>query len=229
MVIGIKKEIFSPFLGVEKSVTGKLWRRRLEDERLVLAFSQKFELPEIVARVIAARGVTLDQCYDFLNPRLKKMLPEPNQLKDMEPAVELIVRAVKENETIAVFGDYDVDGATSSAILVQFFSMMGLNVPVHIPDRQKEGYGPNLPALIKLKEKGASVIITVDCGTTAFEPLEAAARAGLQIIVVDHHVAEPRLPKGSLVINPNRFDETSEHGQLAAVGVTFLLIIAFLF
>ena len=176
--------------------------------------------------MVAARGITLDQGHEFLNPKLKTLLPEPNQLKDMEPAIDLIMRALKEDETIAVFGDYDVDGATSSAILVQFFSMIGKNLPVYIPDRQKEGYGPNLPALMKLKDNGASVIITVDCGTTAFEPLEAAAKAGLKIIVIDHHVAEPRLPKGSLVINPNRFDETSKHGQLAAVGVTFLFITA---
>ncbi|MEE2955278.1 MAG: single-stranded-DNA-specific exonuclease RecJ, partial [Pseudomonadota bacterium] len=118
------------------------------------------------------------------------------------------------------------DGATSSAILVQFFSLIGINIPVYIPDRQKEGYGPNLPALMKLKYDGASVIITVDCGTTAFESLEAATEAGLKVIVIDHHMAEPRLPKGCLVINPNRFDETSKHGQLAAVGVTFLFITA---
>jgi single-stranded-DNA-specific exonuclease len=153
-------------------------------------------------------------------------MPDPAHLIDMAPAVERIIAAINGGETIAVFGDYDVDGATSAALLVRFLSSLGRGVPVYIPDRQKEGYGPNLPALMKLKEEGASVVITVDCGTTAYEPLEAAAAAGLDVIVIDHHVAEARLPAGCLVINPNRVDQTSPCGQLAAVGVTFLVVVA---
>lgn len=215
-----------PFLGVSRSITGKIWQPRETDERLVLALTQKLDLPEIVARVLAARDVGLDDAESFLNPTLKNLLPDPAHLLDMAPAVERIVRAVNAGETIGVLGDYDVDGATSSALLVRFFSALGRKVPVYIPDRQKEGYGPNLPALLKLKEQGASVVITVDCGTTAYEPLEAAVAEGLDIIVVDHHVAEARLPAGCLVVNPNRIDEASSCGQLAAVGVTFLLIVA---
>jgi single-stranded-DNA-specific exonuclease len=215
-----------PFLGVSCSVTGKIWQPRPADDRLVLALTQKLDLPDIVARVLAARDVGLEDAEVFLSPTLRDLLPDPAHLLDMAPAVERIVQAINAGETIGVLGDYDVDGATSSALLVRFFAALGRSVPVYIPDRQKEGYGPNLPALLKLREQGASVIITVDCGTTAYEPLEAAVAEGLDVIVVDHHVAEARLPGGCLVVNPNRIDESSPCGQLAAVGVTFLLIVA---
>ena len=215
-----------PYLGVARSVTGKRWHARPTDERLAVALAQKLALPELVARVLAARDVQLDDAETFLNPTLKALLPDPAQFLDMEPAVARIVAAINDGETIGILGDYDVDGATSSALLVRFFGSLGRSVPVYIPDRQKEGYGPNLPALLKLKQQGSTVVITVDCGTTAYDVLEAAAAAGLDMIVVDHHVAEPRLPKGSLVINPNRMDEVSSCGQLAAVGVAFLLVVA---
>jgi len=220
------EDIDAPFLGVERSVTGKRWQSRLKDERLATALAQRFELHDVVARVLAARDVQLDDAALFLTPTLKNMLPDPAHLIDMQASVERLIRAIRDGETVGVLGDYDVDGATSSALLVKFFAALGQTVPVYIPDRQNEGYGPNLPALLNLKEQGASVVITVDCGTTAYDPLEAAAEAGIEIIVVDHHVAEPRLPAGSLVINPNRADEDSPCGQLAAVGVTFLLLVA---
>src|SRR5579872_7478848 len=129
-------------------------------------------------------------------------------------------------ETIAIFGDYDVDGATSAALLQRFLTACGAHVLVYIPDRQSEGYGPNAPALLRLKERGAKVVVTVDCGATAHAPLSEAAAAGLDVIVADHHVGEPTLPPAFAVVNPNRFDETSPHGVLAAVGVSFLLAIA---
>jgi single-stranded-DNA-specific exonuclease len=191
-----------------------------------MTLSQKLELPELVARVMAARCVELEAAENFLNPTLKALLPDPAHLLDMTPTVERIVAAINGGETIGIFGDYDVDGATAAALLVRFFAALGRVSPVYIPDRQKEGYGPNLPALMKLKEEGASVVITVDCGTTAYEPLEEASAAGLDVIVIDHHVAEARLPAGCLVINPNRVDETSSCGQLSAVGVAFLVVVA---
>ncbi len=213
-------------LGVERSLTGKRWRVRAGDDRAAIAISQKMDLPEIVGRVLAGRGIGLAEADSFLNPTLRDALPDPSHLRDMDAAVERLVRALNDGETIAVFGDYDVDGATSAALLVRFFSGLGRQVPVYIPDRQKEGYGPNIEALRALKAEGASVVITVDCGTTAYAPLEQAVADGLDIIVVDHHVAESRLPAGCLVVNPNRADEQSEFGQLAAVGVTFLLVVA---
>lgn len=214
------------FLGVEHSVRGKRWRDRLADERAALALSQQTGLPEIVGRVLVARGVAAEDVDGFLNPSLRSLLPDPSHLRDMDVAVERLVRAITNGETVAVFGDYDVDGATSSALLVRYFAALGRETPVYIPDRQSEGYGPNAPALRKLKQAGASVVVTVDCGTTAFDALSAAAEDGLDVIVLDHHVAEPRLPAAHAVVNPNRLDETSAHGELAAVGVTFLLVVA---
>ncbi len=214
------------FLGVERSVTGKRWRSRLNDDRTALALAQQFDLPEIVARVLAARGVGPDDAELFLTPTLRALLPDPAHLIDMDRAVARIVAAINAGETIGILGDYDVDGATSSALLIRFFAALGRQAPVYIPDRQAEGYGPNLPALLKLKEEGCSLVVTVDCGTTAYDPLEAAVDSGLDIVVVDHHVAEARLPVGCIVVNPNRADETSSCGNLAAVGVCFLLIVA---
>lgn len=214
------------FLGVDRSIAGKRWRDRLGDERAAVTLAQKFGLPEIIGRVLAARDVAPEDVETFLNPTLKALLPDPSHLLGMDDAVDRLVRAINGGETVAVFGDYDVDGATSAALLVRFFTALGRRTPVYIPDRISEGYGPNLPALTKLKEDGASVVITVDCGTTAIDALQGAADAGIDVIVLDHHVAEPRLPPACAVVNPNRLDETSPHGQLAAVGVTFLLVVA---
>src|SRR5262245_46163644 len=212
-----------PILGVERSVCGRRWVPRGGDDRLGLALAQRLSVPEIVGRMMASRGVDLDSAASFLNPMLRDLLPDPSRLRDMEVATDRLARAIKAGESIAVFGDYDVDGATSSALLHRFFAAIGVPLQIYIPDRMTEGYGPNLPALLKLKEAGVRVIITVDCGTTAFAPLEGAAKAGLDLIVVDHHTAELGLPAAAAVINPNRLDDTSGVGQLAAVGVTFLL------
>ena len=214
------------FLGVSQSLNGRRWVLRPSDERTALALSQRLGLPEVAGRVLAGRGVGLDEAEDFLNPTLKNLLPDPSSLQDMDVAVARLVRAVREGQTIGVFGDYDVDGATSTAVLVRFFSSLGLRVLTHIPDRQAEGYGPNLAALKSLKERGAGVVITVDCGITAFVPLEEAEKAGVEVIVVDHHEAEPKLPASLAAVNPNRLDDTSGQGHLAAVGVTFLLVVA---
>ena len=214
------------FLDVARSATGRRWRARLADDRAGLALAQQAGLPEIVARVLAGRGVAADGVDSFLDPTLREALPDPSQLLDMDRAVERLVRAITGGETIGVFGDYDVDGATSAALIVRFLESLGRAVPVYVPDRVKEGYGPNTAGLLRLREEGASVVVTVDCGTTAHRPLAEIAETGLDVIVVDHHVAEPHLPTAWAVVNPNRIDETSPHGQLAAVGVTFLLIVA---
>lgn len=213
------------FLGVAASLTGRRWRLRAGDERQALAIAQRLEVPEIVARVLAARGVGLDQAPGFLSPTLRDGLPDPSHLKDMDAACERLASAVMQGERIAVFGDYDVDGATSSALLARYVAAVGGRLRVYIPDRIKEGYGPNAPALLKLKDEGVSVVVTVDCGTGAFEALAAAADAGLDVIVVDHHEAEERLPRAAAIVNPNRLDDDSPHGQLAAVGVAFLLVV----
>ena len=213
-------------LDVRSSVLGKKWAFSATDERLALGISQSFGLPEILGRLLVARGVRFDDVEGFLNPALKTQLPDPSTLQDMDKAAERIADAIVKKQKVAVFGDYDVDGATSSALLRRFFKSVGADLRIYIPDRITEGYGPNAPALLKLKEEGIDVVITVDCGATAFDALETGTAAGLDIVVLDHHRAEARLPSAYAVVNPNRLDDNSGQGQLAAVGVSFLAIVA---
>ena len=213
------------FLGVERSLTGRRWAARLADERAALAIAQRHGLPDAICRLLAARDIGLEAVPDFLDPTLRKFLPDPSHLKDMDAAIARLVVAVQKGEKIVVFGDYDVDGATSSALLLRFFRAVGGNIGVYIPDRRKEGYGPNATALLRIKEEGASVVVTVDCGITAFEPLAEARRAGLDLIVIDHHMAEIALPEAVAVVDPNRVDDDSPHKHMAAVGVAFLLAV----
>ncbi len=213
------------FLGVERSVSGRRWRSRLADTRAALALAQRLDAPEIIGRVLAARGVAADDAEGFLNPTLKALLPDPSSLTDMDIAVDRLVRAIKDGETIALFGDYDVDGATAAALLKRYLDAVGATARIYVPDRLSEGYGPNAPALLRLKAEGAGVVVTLDCGVTAFAPLAAAAKAGIDVIVVDHHIAEPRLPEAHAVVDPNRLDDSSECGALAAVGVAFLVVV----
>src|SRR3954462_10888754 len=215
-----------PFLGIERSVCGRAWGVRPCDDNTALLIAQRLGLPEIVGRLLATRGVGLAEAPSFLAPRLREQLPDPAHLRDMAPAVGRLVRAIRDGEPIVVFGDYDVDGATSAALLLRFFAAVGAQASVYVPDRMREGYGPNAPALLRLKAEGAAVVVTVDCGATAHEPLAAAAEAGLDVIVIDHHVTEPLLPPALALVNPNRLDEESPHGVLAAVGVAFLLVVA---
>ncbi|MBT4709960.1 MAG: single-stranded-DNA-specific exonuclease RecJ [Alphaproteobacteria bacterium] len=213
-------------LGVEKSATGRRWVPREFDDRTAQALAQRLGLPEALGRVLAARGVGLDDAEDYLEPTLRTALPDPSDFHDMDVAADRLVAAIQSAETIAIFGDYDVDGATSAALLSRLFSSVGGVVRTYIPDRITEGYGPNGPAMVQLAKDGAQVVVTVDCGVSAFEALDAAADAGLDVIVVDHHAAEAKLPRALGVINPNRLDETGEFGALAAVGVAFLLAVA---
>ncbi len=214
------------FLGVDQSLRGKRWIARPSDERLAVSLAQRLGVPEIIGRVLSARGVGLEEADDFLNPTLKRLLPNPSVLKDMNLGAGRLADAVMGREQVAIFGDYDVDGATSSALLARLLAAAGGECRIYIPDRLSEGYGPNEPALLGLKEDGVSLVVTVDCGIAAHAPLAAAAEAGLDVIVVDHHVAEAELPRATAVINPNRLDESGELGQLAAVGVSFLLAVA---
>ncbi len=220
---------------VARSFTGKRWKQRLADERLGLALSQRLGCPEIIGRLLAARGIGPDEAALYLAPTLREQLPDPSHLVDMNKAVERISRAIRTGETIAIFGDYDVDGATSSALLRRYLRACGQEPLIYIPDRLLEGYGPNGPALLGLGDQGAQVVITVDCGISAHEPFERVreyneeyrkGNSPLDVIVIDHHQAEPKLPFAHAIVNPNRLDETSEHGQMAAVGVAYLLVVA---
>ena len=214
------------FLGVDESLGGKRWFARPCDERVAMSLAQRLGVPEIIGRVLSARGVPLEEADDYLSPTLKHLLPDPSVLKDMDLGAGRLAGAVAGGEKVAVFGDYDVDGATSAALLARLLAAAGGLCRIYIPDRLEEGYGPNQAALLGLKEDGVSVVVTVDCGIAAHAPLAAAADAGLDVIVVDHHAAESELPRATAVINPNRLDESGELGQLAAVGVAFLLAVA---
>ena len=212
-------------LGVERSLTGRRWRARSGDDRLALALAQRLQVPEIVGRVLAGRGVPLEDAETYLNPTLRALLPDPSDLPDMDVAAARIVQAIRQAEPVAVFGDYDVDGATSAALLQRFFRSVGADLRIYIPDRLREGYGPNAPALRRLAADGIRLVVTVDCGTLAHVALAEAADAGLDVVVLDHHLAEPALPKAAAVVNPNRIDRPSPYRQLAAVGVVFLLVV----
>jgi single-stranded-DNA-specific exonuclease len=179
-----------------------------------------------LGRVLAGRGIGLDGVPAFITPKLRDALPDPSHLLDLDVAVERLADAVQANERIGLLGDYDVDGATSVAVLARYLAAVGASSAIDIPDRLREGYGPNTHALERLAERGCRLVVTLDSGTTAFEPLAAAAVHGQQIIVVDHHVAQAELPTALAVINPNRRDQVSPVGELAAVGVTFLLVVA---
>jgi len=216
------------FLNVEISFSNRRWQARAYDERQALALSQRYALPDLLARSLSARGLDVETAPLFLEPRLRELMPDPSRLKDMDKAVARLIAALQAGEAIAVFGDYDVDGATSSALLVRFARALGVSVRIYIPDRLTEGYGPNADAMRRLAEEGIKLVLCVDCGITAHEPLKAAKEAGLDVIVLDHHTATPDLPMAVAVVNPNRLDEslTEELGTLAAVGVTYLFVVA---
>jgi single-stranded-DNA-specific exonuclease len=216
------------FLGVERSATGRAWRDRL-DERgsaRALAIAQRHDLPELLARILAGRGVEVEDAAAFLDPTVRELMPDPNLLASMPAAAARIADAMQRGETIAIFGDYDVDGATSAATLARFLRHGGVTPLIHIPDRIFEGYGPNVEAIRGLAARGATLLVTVDCGTTSHEPLAEARRLGLEAIVIDHHLADEALPAALAVVNPNRLDDLSKLGHLAAVGLVFMTVVA---
>lgn len=212
-------------MNVTNSLSGKRWVTSHGDARTASALMQRFGVPDIVGQVMAARGITIENAPDFLEPTLRNLLPDPFHLKDMEKACTRMAKALMAGEKCVVFGDYDVDGATSSALILRYAAALGKKVDVYIPDRLAEGYGPNVKAMQMLAASGNKLILTVDCGITAHEPIKTAMEAGADVIVLDHHVAEPALPAAYAVVNPNRLDETSPHRNLAAVGVTFLFLV----
>lgn len=216
----------SPFLGVDNSLTGRVWRIRQADERLAEALQQRFSLSDTLARSMAARGVTLESAADYLDPTLRALMPDPSRFKDMDKAAARLATAIKAKEAVTIFGDYDVDGGTSSALLLRFLRACGGEAALYIPDRMTEGYGPNAAAMEKIAAQGAKLVICVDCGTTAHEPLTRASALGLDVIVLDHHAAEPALPPCHALVNPNRLDEEGAFGYLCAAGVAFLFIVA---
>ncbi|MGE8941515.1 single-stranded-DNA-specific exonuclease RecJ [Leptospira interrogans] len=218
----------SPFLGVSQSARGFIWRERLEPPMrgLASAISQRYDLPELLGRVLAARGIKLEEVPTVLDPTIKALMPDPSVLRDMDKAAARLADAIIARQSIAVFGDYDVDGACSSALMHRFLAAHDLGCRVYIPDRLFEGYGPNPTAIESLVKDGAQLIVTVDCGTTSFEPLAHARKLGCDVVVIDHHQADERLPDAQAVVNPNRQDDLSNLGQLCAAGVTFMVLVA---
>ena len=208
------------------SVLGKKWYLQDSNERTALDLSQRFDLSLPIAEILTTRGVTFETAASYLAPTLRSLMPDPSHLKDCNQAVSRIMQALHQKEKICIFADYDVDGATSSALWRRYFRDIGCATSLYIPDRIDEGYGPNSQAMELLKKQGIQLVIMVDCGTTSFDPLETARQCGLDVIVVDHHTAQPLLPPCVALVNPNRLDETSPLTTLCAAGVSFMVIAA---
>lgn len=216
------------FFDVQKSVCGRAWRDRLDERATARALSmtQRHGVSELLGRILAGRNVEVDEVELFLDPTVKRLMPDPDTLTDMPRAATRIADAVERREQIAIFGDYDVDGAASAAVLAKFLRHAGNEPLIHIPDRLFEGYGPNTEAIRALAEKGTRLLVTVDCGTTSIEPLARAKELGLDVVVIDHHQADEVLPPADALVNPNRLDDLSGLNYLAACGLVFMTVVA---
>lgn len=212
------------FLGVARSLSGRAWRWRPADPDLVRRHQLSLGLSEPLARALAARGVAAEMGETYLKPTLRALFPDPATFQDMERAAEILVDALETGRPTVVFSDYDVDGATSAALLIRWFRAMGRELPIYIPDRMTEGYGPSPAAFRRLKADGAELVVTLDCGAAARDAIACAAEIGLDLVVVDHHLMRDEIPSVAALVNPNRPDCTSGQGMLAAAGVTFVLL-----
>ena len=207
------------------SVSGKNWIIKKYNHETTSYLKDNFNLSEIISKLLSIRNIKIEEVNLFLNPRIKNLLPNPFILKDMEKSVNRTIKAIISKEKIGIFGDYDVDGATSTALLGNYFNKLGQLSSIYIPDRKKEGYGPNLQGFNKLISEGSSIIFTVDCGTMSFDTINSLENK-IDVIVLDHHQSEIKLPKAFSVVNPNRFDDNSKLNYLCAAGVCFLFLIA---
>jgi single-stranded-DNA-specific exonuclease len=216
------------FLDVAGSVSGRPWVDRLDAgaARIAAAIGQRTGLSEILARIVASRGVGVDEAEAYLQPTIRELMPDPSTLIDMDQLAERLASAITDNEAVALFGDYDVDGASSVALMTRYLGHFGLKPQVHIPDRIFEGYGPNIGAIDKLIDNGARLLITLDCGTTSDGPIAHARARGLDVLVIDHHLSDAELPAATALVNPNRPDDLSGLGYLCAAGVTFMVLVA---
>lgn len=218
--------ISSAFLGVERSLSGRAWRERPADMAVVRDIQQRHGLTEPLARALVSRGVGLDDAEHYLRPTLKALFPDPSSFTDMDRAAEILVDALEQGRPTMVFADYDVDGATSAAQLVRWFRYMGVELPIYIPDRLTEGYGPSPAAFRKIRDSGAKLVVTLDCGAAAYDAIASAGEIGLEVVVIDHHLMREDPPAAAAVVNPNRPGCQSGQGVLAAAGVTFVLLAA---
>lgn len=208
------------------SVLNKNWVAKKYNNLEVQEISEKFSLKEITSRLLAIRNINIENIELFLNPTIKNSMPNPYQLTDMNAAVLRVSKAIENNEVIGIFGDYDVDGASSTAILAKYFNRLKQKVNMYIPDRQKDGYGPNIKAFNHLIKEGSNIIITVDCGTSSHEAIDFAQKKNIDVIVIDHHQSDLILPKAHAIVNPNRFDDNSSLNYLCAAGVAFMFLVA---
>ena len=208
------------------SVSGKSWIFKKFSEEQTLYFKENFFLDEITAQLLSIRKIKNEDVKSFLNPSIKNFLPNPNILLDMEKSSLRTVQAIKNKEKIGVFGDYDVDGATSTAVLGRYFGELEIPYEIYIPDRKTEGYGPSIKGFNELIESGVKIIFTVDCGTLSFEAIEYAKNKNIDVIVLDHHQSEIKLPKAHSIVNPNRLDDKSNLNYLCAAGVSFMFLIS---
>ena len=207
------------------SVSGKNWVLKKFNYENLLFLKENFSLDEITSKLLSIRGIKKEEVQNFLNPSIKNSLPNPEVLIDMKKSCKRVVEAIYNNEKIGILGDYDVDGASSTALLGKYFSELNLKYDVYIPDRKKEGYGPSINAFEKFIEKGIKIIFTVDCGTLSFNSIDFAKKNDVDVIVLDHHQSEINLPKAYSIINPNRFDDKSNLNYLCAAGVTFMFLV----
>ena len=208
------------------SVSGKYWIFKKYDDLDVKKYSEDYSLNEIVAKLLAIRKKNISNIDLFLDPKIKNLLPNPLRLKDMKNAVNKTYECIKNNKIVGIFGDYDVDGATSTALLNKYFLTLKKRVHTYIPDRKKEGYGPTINAFDKLINLGSNIIFTVDCGTLSFDPINFAQNKNVDVVVLDHHQSDTKLPNAIAIVNPNRYDETSELNYLCAAGVCFVFLVA---
>ena len=210
----------------DNSVLGKNWISKRYNEDQVNFLKENFDLSEIVSKLIAIRNINIEEVKLFLNPKIKNFLPNPFILKDMEKAADRTVKAIKNNEKIGIFGDYDVDGATSTAILGNYFNQIDRKTEIYIPDRKSEGYGPNQQGFEKLISNGSKLIFTVDCGTLSFDTINFSQSKNTDVLVLDHHQSDLKLPNAFSIVNPNRFDDKSNLNYLCAAGVCFMFLVA---
>jgi len=208
------------------SVTGKNWLYKKFDSLEAARYAENYSLDEITAKLLAIRKKNIENIDLFLNPKIKNLLPNPFILKDMNNAVDRTYKSILNNDLVGIFGDYDVDGATSSAILSRYFSSINKKSITYIPDRSREGYGPSTEAFKKLISDGAKIIFTVDCGTLSYGPITSAKKLNIDVIVLDHHQSEVKLPSAYAIVNPNRYDDTSGLNYLCAAGVCFVFLVA---
>jgi len=208
------------------SVSGKNWVFKKFNSSDIKIYSEDYSLSEIVAKLLSIRKKNIEDIGLFLNPTIKNLMPNPLTLKDMENAIERTYQGIKKRELIGIFGDYDVDGATSTALLARYFLSINQKIQTYIPDRKREGYGPSVEGFNNLIKLGTKIIFTVDCGTLSFEPVKVAQSQNIDVIVLDHHQSDLKLPNACAIVNPNRYDDTSKLNYLCAAGVCFIFLAA---